>query len=113
MFLKPSPSSRRTSALPTRPRDPATKTRADLSMAGALPRALVAGVRQGLLARRQVHVVIDHHAHELLERGARLPAQRLLHLGRVALEEIDLGRAEIARIDLDVLLPVEPDLAEC
>src|SRR5579863_7690107 len=58
-------------------------------------------------------VVVDHHPHELREAHCRFPAELLLCLRIVTDEEVDLGRAEIARIDLHVLVPVEAGVTEC
>ena len=54
----------------------------------------------------------DHHDGEFLETNFRLPAQSLLRFARVADQELDLGRTIVARIDLDVLFPVQTHMAE-
>src|SRR5579859_7653598 len=60
----------------------------------------------------ELAVVVDHHPHELREAHRRLPAELLLRLRVVADEEVDLGRAEVAWIDLHVLVPVEACVTE-
>src|SRR5665647_2298348 len=59
-------------------------------------------VEVGLL----LEVVLDHHAHELLEVDFRLPTELLMGLGRVADKEIYFRGAHEAGVLLDVLLPV-------
>src|SRR5687767_2096349 len=49
---------------------------------------------------RELEVVVDHEIDELLERRARCPAKLLLRPPRIPEEQIDLGRTEVARIDL-------------
>src|SRR5690348_17336528 len=58
-------------------------------------------------------VVVDHHPHELREVDARLPTELLPRLRGVAKEHVDLRRAEVAFVDLHVVVPVEVDVAEC
>src|SRR5690606_26704514 len=53
------------------------------------------------LARDDAKIALDHILDKNIERGARLPAEHLLGLRCIADQEIDLSRAEIARIDLD------------
>src|SRR6202035_930960 len=62
----------------------------------------VSCVAERLLLPRDLEIVIGHHAHQLRERHARGPTQPLTRLGRVAAEMIDLRRAEVSRLDLDV-----------
>src|ERR1043166_5944551 len=83
--------SRRTSALPTMPRWPATKTVLPFSSNGVLA--------IGDLAFRGLQIACDHFLHELPEARLRLPAELLPRLARIADQQIDLGRAKISRID--------------
>src|SRR5260221_9420546 len=106
--VQPARLRRRTMALPTRPRDPATKIAASSCMAGPPRLAGEAGVGERALARRQVQIVLDHQGDQLLEAQRRLPAEDTPRLGGIALQGVDLGRPEVARIDLDMLLPVQP-----
>jgi len=57
-------------------------------------------------------VRLQHEPREFVERRPRLPAELAPGLRCVAAELVDLGRAEVARIDLDVSLPVEACEAE-
>src|SRR5579871_4953961 len=119
--------SRRIKALPTIPWWPATKTRRPASgkitgasvIGLALSRRSGAargrGVARGLertLLLREAEIMLGHHADELGKADARAPAEPLARLAGIALERVDLGRPQIARIELDMLLPVEPKLAE-
>src|SRR6185312_11687156 len=81
----------RTSALPTMPRWPATKTVLPFSSKGVLA--------IGDFAFRIFKIACDHLLHELGEARLRLPAELLPRLARIADQHIDLGRAEISRID--------------
>src|SRR5258707_15099707 len=56
--------------------------------------------------------MVDHHGDQRREADARPPAELLSRLPRIALQKIDLRRSKIARIDLDVFLPLETDMAE-
>ena len=64
------------------------------------------------LTRQALHVRIDHHLDELLERDLRLPAELPAGLGRIAHEVIYLRRADELLVDVDVLLGVEADVRE-
>src|SRR3954451_6251021 len=57
--------------------------------------------RELVLERLQIGVT--HDLHQLRERHRRLPAEPFTRLGVVAAQCVDLGRAEVARIDLHVL----------
>src|SRR5688572_6552977 len=57
-------------------------------------------------------VGIDHHLHQLRELHLGLPTEELARLRHVAAEVVDLRRTEVARIDLDVAVPVEIEVAE-
>src|SRR3954467_3903019 len=83
--------SRRTSALPTMPRCPATKTVLPFSSNGVFA--------IGNLPPRDLKVAHDHLLDELGERRLRLPAQLLSRLAGIADQEIDFGRPEIHGID--------------
>ena len=49
----------------------------------------------------QLEVAVDHHLDELLERHPRRPAELRVGLRGIAEEEIDLGGAEVTRVDRD------------
>src|SRR5262252_1724387 len=106
----PARSSAGPSALPRVPRAPNTT-------ATAIGRS---GMGTGLGAgrpprQRAAHVLLvgpDHHLDQALEADLRLPAEHAHRLARIAVQVIHLGRTEIPRIDLDVLLPVELERAE-
>ena len=66
----------------------------------------LAGVSPRLQHRRR------HHAHELAEADAGLPTQLTRGFAGVAAQLFDLGRAEVARVDLDVLSPAQAQVAE-
>ncbi len=55
------------------------------------------------LALGQLEVGLD----QLLEIDPRLPSQEPPRLGSVALQQVDLGRPQVARVGLDALAPVE------
>ena len=57
-------------------------------------------------------VGFGHHLCQVLEGDLGLPAEGAAGLGGVAEEEVDLGGAEVAGVDLDVLVPVEAEEAE-
>ena len=52
------------------------------------------------IALRQLQIEIDHLLNERLEAHLRGPPQLLPSLSRIAEQRVDLGRAEIARVDL-------------
>src|SRR5205085_1181696 len=81
----------RTSADPTMPRWPATKTVLPFSSNGRLA--------IGDLPPRGPEVGGHHLLDEFAERGLRLPAEFSLRLAGIADQKIDLGRAEICWID--------------
>src|SRR4051794_40979231 len=85
-------SSRRASALPTMPRWPATKTLLPVSSNGTF------ATRRVPFCVRQI--TRQHLGDELCKAPLRRPAEHLARLAGVANEEIDLGGAEIGRIDL-------------
>src|SRR5713226_1724488 len=84
-------SSRRTSALPTIPPCPATKTVLPFSSNGILA--------IGDLPPRDCEIARHHFLDELRETRLRLPAEFFACLGGVADQEIDFGRAKILGID--------------
>src|SRR5918996_1760094 len=75
-----------------------------------------AGISAGLLLRysaaEEVEIGIDHQTNHLLEACARLPAELLARLARVADQVLHLRGAEEARVDPDVLVGIEPDVLE-
>src|SRR4051794_32101096 len=81
----------RTSALPTIPRCPATKTVLPCSSNGVLA--------IGHLPPRDCEIAGHHLAHELRKAGLRLPAEFRAHLAGIADQQIDFGGTEIGRID--------------
>src|SRR5271169_2760856 len=118
--------SRRISAEPTMPRWPATNMRRALSgnsvggtMFSVAPRSGGASGRvgkpslvDGPFAPSKVDVMPNHHLDQLCEGNPRLPAENAARLDRIAAQRIDLGRPEIAAIDLDVKPPVEASRGE-
>src|SRR4029078_5132979 len=86
-----SPATPRTSAAPTLPRWPATKT--------VLPFRSNGVFAIGNLLPRDGQIARDHLLDELGERRLRLPAELLARLAGVADQEVDFGRAEIDGID--------------
>src|SRR3954467_11045594 len=83
--------SRRTSAAPTMPRWPATKTVLPFSSNGILA--------IGNLASCGLQIARDHLPDELRERRLRLPAEFLPRLAGISNQKIDFGRPEILGID--------------
>src|ERR671922_1015465 len=64
------------------------------------------------LPGQEGHVGIHQAGDELLEADGRLPAETLAGLRGVADQQVDLGGPEVALVDPDVLLPVQPDVRE-
>src|SRR3954465_15771302 len=91
--LTPSGASRRTSALPTIPRWPATNTVLPFRSSGVLA--------IGSLPPRNCKIARHHFLDQIGKAGLRLPAERYPRLGRTADQFVDLGRAEILRVDPD------------
>src|SRR6202011_424102 len=83
----------RTSAEPTIPRCPATKTVLPFSSNGVFA--------IGNLPSRNRQIARHHFLDELRETGLRLPAEFLPRLAGVADQEVDFRGAEIGRIDPD------------
>src|ERR1044072_3741059 len=99
--------SSRATASPTIPAP--TTTRSQRSGATTAP---LAGLPPRPAPWEQLDVRVSHHARHLLEARARHPAELLARLGRVADQVLDLGRAQEARIDPDVMLGGEPRVLE-
>jgi hypothetical protein len=64
------------------------------------------------LSLGQTDVMIDHVFDQILERHRRLPSEELTGFRGVSLEVIDLGRADVTRIERDQLVPLQPDVPE-
>src|SRR5438093_7025123 len=62
----------------------------------------------GRVDARLAQVRLEHQANELVEGDRRAPAECLARLRGVAAQLVDLGRAEVALVDANVLLGVEP-----
>src|SRR5438552_16680977 len=84
-----SSASRRTSAAPTMPRWPATKTVLPASSNGVLT---IGNLSPGL-----EQIARHHFLDQLRERGPGFPAELLARLAGIADQEIDLGGTEIGR----------------
>lgn len=69
-------------------------------------------VAEGFFARSQFHVRIDHHGSKLFDAGFRNPAQFFLGFGWIAQEEIDLCRAEIAGVELDMIIKAQAGMGK-
>ena len=67
----------------------------------------MAGLAENQLLLGQLEVRVDHHGRQGADVDLGLPAQDAAALGGIALEEVHLGGAEVAGIDLHVLLPVQ------
>ena len=59
-----------------------------------------------------LEVGVHHELGEFGEFHLRLPAEDALGLRVIADEEVHLGRALIARVEFDEVLPVEADVGE-
>ena len=62
--------------------------------------------------RERLQVGADHHLHDLLEGGPRLPAQLPLRLRRVRDQLLDIRRARQVGIDPDVIVGLQADAGE-
>ena len=60
----------------------------------------------------QLEIGINHYFHQVLEPHLRLPAELLVSLGRIADEQVNLGRTLVAGVMHHVLLPVQTQLAQ-
>jgi hypothetical protein len=78
---------------------------------GASGRVGKPGLVDGPLTPREVDIMLDHHLDQLRKGNPRLPAENVARLGGIAAQRIDLGRPEVAPIDLDMAPPVEPSRA--
>lgn len=74
--------------------------------------AVIPSRSEDLLAFREIEIVSNHHLHQFPEANARHPAELASRLRRVPSQRIDLGRSEIAGIDLDVVAPIEACFSE-
>src|SRR5215470_12475569 len=122
--------SRRISAAPTMPRWPATKTRLPAKSNGSVlaaalniePLSDAAGTCPSVMPVYalpfQPHlraIAIDHFRNEIRKARLVAPTEPLVRLARIAEQNIDLGRTEVARIDFDQGLSgfgVDPDLID-
>src|SRR5258708_7322759 len=59
------------------------------------------GLKRGNAPGGDLQILPDHLGHEIVELGFVPPTQPLVGLGGVADQEVDLCRAEIARVDFD------------
>src|SRR5215467_4906750 len=91
---QPSPASRRTMALPTMPRWPATKIRRP-----ARGKRSAAGAAALMLLPHHLEIVHDHLGHQLAETHLVLPAELRPGLRRVPMKIVHFRGTEIARID--------------
>src|SRR6266542_3522059 len=89
--LAPSPSTRKP---PRKPLPPVTTTRLPVQK-------LTNHSRRVCLPGRRVQIRIGHQVGQLFESDLRRPSEPPPRLGRIALEVIDFGRAQVSRIDLD------------
>src|SRR5438128_718658 len=103
-----------TSALPRKPPPPVTRIRSEWSTLALLLMGslFLCVVGQDAFALSQFPVGFGHHFGQRFERDLRLPTQDAARLAGITEEQIDLGRAEVARVDLHVALPVELEQAE-
>src|SRR5215470_5034276 len=105
-----SDASRRTSAAPTMPRWPATKTRLPARSNGSAfaagsrvmsQSALIMPIDAFAFQSHLLAVAVDHLVDEIRKARLVAPAKLLVRLAGVAEQHLDLGRAEIARIDFN------------
>jgi hypothetical protein len=65
--------------------------------------------------RRQpqlLHIGVYHNPHQVGEMNARLPIERRLRPAGVGQQIIHLRRPEVARVNFDVILPIQPHIAK-
>src|SRR3954464_9883489 len=98
--------SSRATASPRMP--PPTTARSHSSGATATSARLLLGHASG----QQLQVGVDHQLDHVLERGARVPAELVARLAGVADQVLDLGRAQEALVDADVIVGVEAGVRE-
>jgi len=67
----------------------------------------VAGVLQCFFAGGEFHVVLDHHGGELFDGCFWFPAEFFFGFGCVAQEKVDFCGAEVAWVELDMVVEVE------
>src|SRR5262249_40120568 len=82
---------------------------------GADGRLHCASDRRRAPGQRAAHVFLvgaHHHRDQLGERDRRLPPELVARAGRVAVQVVDLGRPQVARVELDVRLPAQAERAE-
>src|SRR5260221_4689414 len=93
---QPSPAKRRTMALPTMPRWPATKTRRPCNekLSAAVSAAF-------MLLAHNLQIGCHHLGHQLPETHLMFPSELGLSLGRITMQIIHFRPTEIPRIDGD------------
>src|SRR3989440_2112881 len=65
------------------------------------------------VTREQVHVRIDHNAHQFVKSDFWFPAKNFLRLCSVTQKNVHLGWPLISRVVLYELLPIEIGVSEC
>ena len=70
-----------------------------MNFVGVLMARLMAGVDECAFLFGEAQVCVDHHVDEFGEPDGRSPAELVVGLGRVALQQIHFGRAKIARVE--------------
>src|SRR5688500_361194 len=105
MSSNPAATNARWIAEPARPRWPAMYTLASRSRGCGSTTA--ADFRE-----RQLAVGVDHQPRQIRREHLGLPAQHFPGLGRVPDQRIDLRGAQVAIVELDVALPVQPGVVE-
>src|SRR4051812_23024887 len=105
----PSSARRAVTALPRKPAPPVTTAPfpRQNSGEGSDPTLTYSHRATGQLIFECLEVGIAHDLHELFEGHGRLPTELLAGLRRVSAQRVDLRGPEVARVDLDVLLPVD------
>src|SRR6202035_2289403 len=72
---------------------------------GEFTDGLIVSVAADTFAPDRIEIGINHLAHERVERDLVAPAELRARFGRIAAQYVDLGRPEIAGIDLDQRAP--------
>src|SRR5580698_5534947 len=106
-LLQPDASRWRRIAEPTSPVWPAMYMLADLSIAHSTQMNFVTRVVKQPLLDGEIDVVVHHRVNQLLEGDGGLPPERGPRFRGIAFEIIHLRGTEIARVNFDVLLPIE------
>src|SRR4051794_35219041 len=108
--LAPSSSRSRVTAVPRKPAPPVTVTGLPFQNEGVGSAIALTGADPATrhLVLEQLDVVFDHDPYQVLELRLGLPAELRLGLARIAVESVDLGRPQVAGVELDMLLPVHP-----